>query len=58
MAVPTSGSPELSVWPHNNTSPRERHARGLDTAVTRAHATKPGPLDLVVARPSPSEAKV
>ena len=57
MAVPTSGSPELSAWPHRNAFPQERHARGLDAwglclGHARAHATQPGHPDLGVAHPS------
>ena len=52
MVVPTSGSPELSVQPYRNTSPRESHAWGLGTGHAQAHATQPGPPDLGVARPS------
>ena len=62
-AVPTSGSPELSVRHHRNASPRERCARGLDTGAmpvpclsARRPARSPGAW--FVARLSSSGAKV
>ena len=62
-AASTSGSPELSAWPHRNASPRGRLVRGLDTGAaprSRPDARHPArpPRAWFVARLSPSVAKV